>query len=277
MGSSVVAARKDFRATAVFAPHLHTDARGHVTVTVKMPESLTRFRVVALATAKTYWFGKGEGTVITQRSINARTQAPRFLAQGDRFELPVVVQNLAKTTRTISVAARAANLAGGGLGKRVTIPAGQRAEVRFPFATAARGKAVIQTIVVAGDATDASNVTVPVYEPATTESFATYGVVDSADAPTYEQLKVPADIFADVGGFETEVSSTQLQTLTDAFYYLNAYPYECAEQRSSRMLGTCRDDWGPNGKRSTSSRHSPRPVGQRRSSSPTSTRSTSRS
>jgi len=236
MGSSVVAARKDFRATAVFSPHLHTDAHGHASVTVKMPESLTRFRVVALATAQTYWFGKGEGTVITQRSINARTQAPRFLAQGDRFELPIVVQNLAKTTREISVAARGANLVGGGVGKRVTIPAGQRAEVRFPFATAARGKAVIQTIVVAGAETDASNVSVPVYEPATTESFATYGVVDNAEV--YEQLKVPADIFADVGGFETEVSSTQMQTLTDAFGYLNAYPFECAEQRSSRMLGT---------------------------------------
>jgi uncharacterized protein YfaS (alpha-2-macroglobulin family) len=235
VGSTVVAARKDFRATAIFAPHLHTDARGHVTVSVKMPESLTRFRVVALATAQSYWFGKGEGTVLTQRSVNARTQAPRFLAQGDRFDLPVVVQNLDKTARTISVAVRAANLAGGG-GKRVTVPAGQRAEVRFPFATAARGKAVIQTIVVAGDSTDASNVTVPVYAPATTETFATYGVVD--DAPAYEQLKVPSEIFADVGGFETEVSSTQLQALTDAFGYLNAYPFECAEQRSSRMLGT---------------------------------------
>ncbi|HET9988391.1 MAG TPA: alpha-2-macroglobulin family protein, partial [Kofleriaceae bacterium] len=236
MGSTVVAARKDFRATAVFAPHVHTDAHGHATVTVKMPESLTRFRVVALATAQTYFFGKAEDSIVTQRAVNARTQAPRFLAQGDRFELPVVVQNLDRTTRTVSVAVRAANLTGGGLGKRVTIPAGQRAEVRFPFATAARGKSVIQTIVVAGDQADASNVTVPVYEPATTESFATYGVVD--DAPVYEQLKVPADIFADVGGFETEVSSTQLQALTDAFGYLNAYPWECAEQRSSRMLGT---------------------------------------
>ena len=76
----------------------------------------------------------------------------------------------------------------------------------------------------------------PVYEPATTESFATYGIVD--DAPAYEQLKVPADVFVDVGGVETELSSTQMQALTDAYGYLQAYPYECAEQRSSRMLGT---------------------------------------
>ena len=235
MGTSVVTARKDFRATAVFAPKLHTDARGHVSVTVKMPESMTRFRVVALATAETYFFGKGEGTIVTQRKVNARTQAPRFLSQGDRFELPVVVQNLDRTPRTIDVAVRAANLSGGG-GKRVVVPAGQRAEVRFPLATVARGKAVIQTIVQSGTFTDASNVEVPVYEPATTESFATYGIVDGP--PAYEQLKVPGEIFADVGGVETEVASTQLQGLTDAYGYLQQYPYECAEQRSSRMLAT---------------------------------------
>ncbi len=233
--STTVTARKDFRATALFAPRLHTDAKGHASVRVKMPESLTRFRVVALASAQTYFFGKGEGTIVTQRKVNARTQAPRFLAQGDRFELPVVVQNLDATARTIEVAVRAANLAGGG-GKRVVVPAGQRAEVRFPFSTLARGNAVIQTIVTSGTFTDASNVTVPVYVPATTETFATYGTVDTHAA--YEQLNVPGDIFPDVGGVETEVASTQLQTLTDAYWYLRGYPYECAEQRSSRMLAT---------------------------------------
>src|SRR5262249_30553785 len=35
-----------------------------------------------------------------------------------------------------------------------------------------------------------------------------------------------------------EVASTQMQSITDAYWYLYAYPYECAEQRSSRMLAT---------------------------------------
>ncbi|MFT3694967.1 MAG: alpha-2-macroglobulin family protein [Kofleriaceae bacterium] len=230
-----ISARQDFRATAIFAPLLHTDERGHVTAHVKMPESLTRFRIVALATAKTYWFGKGENSIITQRKVNVRTQAPRFATQGDAFEVPVIVQNLDTKPRTISVAMRAANLTGGG-GKRVTVPGGQRAEVRLPFATMARGKATIQTVMSSGEAADSTNVTIPVYEPATTETFATYGIVD--DKPAREQLKVPGDVFVDVGGIETEVASTQMQNLTDAFGYLQAYPYECAEQRSSRMLAT---------------------------------------
>ncbi|HEY5926433.1 MAG TPA: alpha-2-macroglobulin family protein [Kofleriaceae bacterium] len=235
--AAVVKARKDFRATAVFSPKLVTDARGKVRVTVKMPDSLTRFRVVALATSDTRYFGKAEGAIVTQRKVNARTVAPRFLTQGDAFSLPVVVQNLDQAPRTIDVAVRAANLQlAGAAGKRVTVPGGQRAEVRFDFKTLERGRVVIQTIAVAGSFADASNVELPVYEPATTESFATYGTVD--DKPQFEQLKVPADIFADVGGVEAETASTQLQSLTDAYWYLYAYPFECAEQRSSRMLAT---------------------------------------
>ena len=93
--SAIVKARKDFRANAVFSPRLDAPTRnGKVALTVKMPDSLTRFRVVALATASTRYFGKAESTIVTQRKVNARTVAPRFLTQGDTFSLPVVVQNL---------------------------------------------------------------------------------------------------------------------------------------------------------------------------------------
>ncbi|MCW5809126.1 MAG: hypothetical protein KIT31_42625, partial [Deltaproteobacteria bacterium] len=244
---ATVEARKDFRPNAVFAPRLVTDARGRVSATVKMPDNLTRYRIVAFAAANVRHFGVAEGAIVVQRKLNARTVAPRFLSQGDRFSLPVIVQNLDAAPRTVDVAVRAANLvAAGPQGARITIPGGQRGEVRFDFATAARGKAAIQTIVrfasssapgvTAGELTDASTVTLPVYAPATTESFATYGTVE--DKPAFEQLAVPGDVFPDVGGFEVELASTQLQALTDAYWYLQDYPFECAEQRSARMLAT---------------------------------------
>ncbi len=236
-GMGIIESRKDFRANAAFSPHLHTDATGHATLTVKMPDSLTRFRIVALATAATRWFGKAENTLITQRKVNARTVAPRFLNQGDQFSLPIVVQNLDSVRRTVDVAVRAVNLASvGAAGKRVSIDAGQRAEVRFDFRTEARGKAAVQTVATSGDFADASTIQLPVNAPATTEAFATYGIID--DAAQTEQLAVPSDVFPEVGGVEIEVASTQLQTLTDAFEYLYEYPFECAEQRSARMLAT---------------------------------------
>ncbi len=233
----VVQSRKDFRANAVFSPRLKTNAEGKVSLTVKMPDNLTRYRIVALATAQTHLFGKAENTIVTQRKLNARIVAPRFLTQGDTFSVPIVVQNLAREQRTIDVAVRAANFVTTGVtGQRVVLPGGQRAELRFDLATQARGTGVIQAIAASGEFADASNLQIPVYEPATTESFATYGTVD--DKPQFEQLLIPNNIFTDVGGVEVEMASTQLQSLTDAYWYLYAYPYECAEQRSGRMLAT---------------------------------------
>jgi alpha-2-macroglobulin len=43
-------------------------------------------------------------------------------------------------------------------------------------------------------------------------------------------------VVTEFGGLEVTTSSTQLQALTDAFLYLVTYPFECAEQRSSRVL-----------------------------------------
>ena len=234
--ASVTPTRRDFRATAVWSPKLSTDANGRAMVTVTMPDSLTRFRIVALATATTRNFGKAESTIATQRRLNVRATAPRFLSVGDRFSLPVVVQNLDRTPRTIDVGVRAANLISSGpAGKRVTVPAGQRAELRFEFRAQARGRATIQTVAQSGELFDASQIELPIYVPATTESFATYGVVDG-DQPAFEQLAVPSNLVPDVGGIETDLFASQISSLLDAFYYVQEYPFECAEQRSSRVL-----------------------------------------
>lgn len=233
----VVVSRKDFRPNAVFSPKLHTDARGVARLTVKLPDNLTRWRVVAIASDGAYHFGLAEGTLIAQAKLNARMVVPRFLSQGDAFALPVVVQNLSEQPKTIDVAVRAANLASrGAMAKRVTVPGGQRAELRFGFATEKRGRAALQVVAISGNDADGSTQEVQVYAPATTESFATYGTVDNGAA--FEQLAVPKELYPEVGGMEVELASTQLQSLTDAYWYLYAYPYECAEQRSSRMLAT---------------------------------------
>ncbi|HPH68274.1 MAG TPA: alpha-2-macroglobulin family protein, partial [Kofleriaceae bacterium] len=237
IGGGIVAARSDFRANALFAPTLKTDANGVVRTTVKMPENLTRFRIVALASSETGYFGKGENAITVQRPLNIRAVAPRFLVQGDRVAVPFVVQNLTDNAATINVAAHAANLKNSGArGKRITIAAGERAEVRLDFATAAQGNATISAIAQAGTDADAVTVTLPVYAPATTEAFAVYGTTDAA--PQFERLAVPKDIFQDVGGLDVSMAATEMQSLVDGFYYLYRYPFECAEQRSARMLAT---------------------------------------
>jgi uncharacterized protein YfaS (alpha-2-macroglobulin family) len=228
--------RENFNALAVFAPSLPTDAQGRAEVKVKVPDNLTRYRVMAVSVAGGKQFGSGESSITARQPLMVRPSAPRFLNFGDRFELPVVVQNQTDKPVEAEVAVRATNAElTEGQGRRVTVPANDRVEVRFPTSASKAGTARFQIGAVSGRFADAAQIELPVWTPATTEAFATYGELDASGA-IVQPVKAPPDVFKQFGGLEVQTSSTQLQALTDAVLYLVAYPFECSEQLSSRVL-----------------------------------------
>ena len=234
-GSDSVTVRSDFNPLAVFAPALMTDARGHARMEVKLPDNLTRYRVTAVAVAGGKQFGVGESAITARLPLMVRPSAPRFLNYGDRFELPAIVQNQTENPMKIKVAVKASNselTRSHGLG--ITVPANERVEVRFPVATSLAGTARFQLVAQSGKWSDAAEISLPVWTPATTEAFATYGQVD--EGMVVQQVQAPSNVFTQFGGLDIETSSTQLQALTDALLYLASYPFECAEQLSSRII-----------------------------------------
>jgi uncharacterized protein YfaS (alpha-2-macroglobulin family) len=231
-----IALRSDFAALALFAPRVRTDASGHARVPVKLPDNLTRYRVMAVASAGDRMFGANESTITARLPLMVRPSAPRFLNFGDRFELPVVIQNQTDAPVDVGVVVRATNaVIQSPDAKRVKIPANDRVEVRFDAATSKPGTARFQIGVASGGFSDASQIELPVYTPATTEAFATYGELD-ADGAIAQAVKMPAGVFPQFGGLEITTSSTQLQALTDAVVYLVKYPFECNEQIASRVI-----------------------------------------
>jgi len=234
-GPGMIQMREHFNALAVFAPAVQTDAIGRASVEVKLPDTLTRYRVMAVAVAGGKQFGGCESTITARLPLMVRPSAPRFLNFGDSFELPIVVQNQTGSPMDVDVAVRASNA---GLtepaGRRLTVRANDRVEVRFPVSTARAGTARFQIAGVSGRWTDAAEIELPVWTPATTEAFATYGEIDNGAIA--QPVKAPSDAIKQFGGLEITTSSTEFQALTDAVLYLVAYPFECAEQLSSRIL-----------------------------------------
>ncbi|MFN8001898.1 MAG: alpha-2-macroglobulin family protein [Acidobacteriota bacterium] len=133
--------RKDFNALAFFAASVPTDARGRATVSLKLPDNLTRYRVMAVAAMGENQFGTTESTITARLPLMVRPSAPRFLNFGDRFALPVVVQNQTDKPLTVNVAVRASNALFVGAttndashtsaGRRVTVPANDRVRNSF--------------------------------------------------------------------------------------------------------------------------------------------------
>ncbi|MGH9947190.1 MAG: alpha-2-macroglobulin family protein, partial [Pyrinomonadaceae bacterium] len=255
--------RENFNALAVFAPSVKTDSNGRATVDVKLPDNLTRYRITAVSVDAGKRFGKTESNITAKQPLMVRPSAPRFMNFGDKIDLPVVVQNQTDKDMAVDVAIRATNASIGvssphvskgsannessdgnqespkggtpNAGKRVLVKANSREEVRFPVSTVSAGTARFQIAVNSGSYSDAAEISLPVWTPATTEAFATYGTTDQNGA-IIQPVQAPGDVYSQFGGLEVTTSSTQLQELTDAFMYLTNYPYACSEQIASRMI-----------------------------------------
>lgn len=229
--------RKNFDALAIFKGRLATDSKGLTKLKVKLPDSLTRYRVMAVAVEGDQRFGSSDQVLTARLPVQVRPSLPRFLNFGDKASLPVVVQNQTDKPLTVKVIGEAEGVEWiGAAGKQVEVPAKDRVEVRFQAQADQVGKAQFRFGVVAGPHSDASTKTLPVYTPASGEAFATYGSIAKNEAIN-QPVRRPGEVWTQFGGLQVSMSSTALSELTDAFLYLYAYQFECAEQRSSRMLG----------------------------------------
>jgi len=229
-----VTLRQNFSPLATFESTVTLDSKGEATVSFTLPDNLTRYRLMAVAHTEQQ-FGAGDARIDVGLPLMVRPSLPRFLNLGDRAELPVVVQNTTDQAMTVELALRASNLTlSGAPGRRLTIPANDRREIRFSAEPTQVGEARVQVIVRSGERQDAAEVAVPVQRPATDEAFAQYGSLTEGNK--FLQVDVPDNVYPDFGGLSLTTSSTQFQSLQDAFLYLYDYPYGCAEQLASRLM-----------------------------------------
>jgi len=228
--------RKNFAPLALFVPSAITDANGRASIAVRLPDNLTRYRVMLVAVAGQTQFGSAESTITAALPVTVRPSAPAFLNFGDTLQLPVLVQNQTGAARTTDVVIQTANLkVTGPAGKRVAVPAHGRVEVRFGVSAEQAGTAKFRVAAVSGDDADAAAVDLPVYTPATTESFATYGIVAGGQT-TRQPVTAPTGVISQFGGLQIGTSSTALQQLTDAVGYLADYPYDSSDGLAGQVI-----------------------------------------
>jgi hypothetical protein len=178
-GGAPIELRTNFDALAVYAPSETTGADGTVTVDVavaRQPHPLP---------------GDG-GRGRRRRPLRQGRVDDHGAAAADGATVGATVLELRRPVRASGRAAEPDRRAARGRrrradrqpgphrpgGKRVTVPANDRVEVRFGATTDEVGTARFRVAAVSGERADATSGAMPVYTPATSEAFATYGVVD---------------------------------------------------------------------------------------------------
>ena len=77
--------RRNFAETAFFFPALRTDENGDVILKFTVPESLTAWKLMALAYTKDLKTGQLEKEIVTRKDLMVMTNAPRFFREDDRM------------------------------------------------------------------------------------------------------------------------------------------------------------------------------------------------
>jgi alpha-2-macroglobulin len=234
------AIRKDFRVLAFWLGSVSTDEYGRGSVDVKLPESLTTYRIMAVAADRSSRFGSGDSEVRINKPLTLKPTFPRFLALGDKAHFGAVVTSQLKTAGAATVTIKSLDPDvlefTGGAEQTLQVGAGGSVEARFDATGKRIGRARVRMTVKIGDETDAFEDAIPVELLVSAETVAAYGEATADRSSATETLTIPAGVVPGFGGLHFELSSTAMVGLGEGARYLVEYPYGCAEQRGSRAL-----------------------------------------
>lgn len=232
--------RQDFRVLAFWLGSVVTDGRGHASVDVKLPESLTTYRIMAVAGDSGSRFGSADSEIRINKPVTLKPAFPRFLAVGDKASFGAVITNQLKTggAATVSIESLDPEIMrfASSEPQTVDIPAGGSVELRFDAAGRTAGRARVKMTVKLANESDAFQDAIPVEVLVSPETVSAAGEATDAASTAEEKLKLPADVVQSFGGLHVDLASTALVGLSEGARYLVEYPYGCAEQRGSRAL-----------------------------------------
>jgi len=220
--------RSRFQTTAFFLGSVVTDAQGNATVTVKLPDNLTTFRVMAVAVTAGDRYGKGQSSMLVTRPLLARQALPRFVRPGDDFTAGAVINRRDGTAANVNVTAAATGVTmRGDATRNATLAAGRGAEVRFPFRASRGDSATFRFDVTGGRDADAVRVSLPVRPDYHPRAHTIAGVV--RDTATVE-LALPTGIDPERSRLSLNLGTSPLATIRGIQQQLHVYPYYCTEQ-----------------------------------------------
>ncbi len=229
--------RTDFPDTAYWNPEIKTNEQGTATVSIQLPDSLTTWRMGAMATSKESAFGSAVSEVVVGRDVLIRPFIPRFVAVGDEPMLGGIITNTSGSDQVFAVTIEGNGLSIlEGVTKQVRVADGEQAKVMWKTRALSTKTATVTLRVADGQGVvkDAVAMPMPVVSYFTPETVATAGEVKGGNAK--EAIALPTDIDPAMGSARIMMSPSLGASGLGGLSYLLSYPYDCVEQITSKFI-----------------------------------------
>jgi alpha-2-macroglobulin len=237
-GGGRSAGRELFETLLLWKGKVVLDANGEAHVDVPLNDSLTSFRIVAVANSGAGLFGTGATDIRTTQDLMVVAGLPPQVREGDRLRAGFTVRNA--TEHRLAVRLDAAVAADAGKAQAlphqdVTLAPGEAREIGWDYTVPVGVSKLQWDVAAAGDgAGDRMRVTQQVSAAVPVRTLqATLVQVDGTQTTPVER---PADALPGRGGIRTTLQARLGGELPGVHDYMAAYPYTCFEQRTSRAV-----------------------------------------
>ena len=220
------------------------DANGDAAVTVPINDSLTAFRIVAVASADADLFGTGRTEVRSSQDLILLSGLPALIREGDRFRAGFTLRNT--TDGDVSVQLEG-SMAGKPLSaQKLSLAAGQAQEVGWDV-QAPVGVPEVQWDVAArvlsgaaaseaGSAASMDKLRVRQKVVPAVPVRTLQATLLQLDRPQSMRTSLPEGALPGRGGLQAAFSARLGGDLPGVREYMAAYPYTCFEQETSRSI-----------------------------------------
>ncbi|MGB8166302.1 MAG: MG2 domain-containing protein [Chthoniobacteraceae bacterium] len=233
--------RKNFVTCALWNANLRTDENGKAAATFTAPDSLTRYRVIAVVQTKQDAFGAGESAFEVNKPVMLEPALPRFANIGDKLALRAVLHNLTDIGGEVEVQLALDETATGqNLTRRLELPAHGSLAVDFPveFKTIGDAKWKWTARFTGGDGKtafrDAVQTTLKVGWPVAELREVKLKRVEAAETDLLKDAD-PA-VLEGNGVVRVSLGNSRIIELRETLNQLLHYPYGCVEQTTSSTL-----------------------------------------
>ncbi len=245
-GGGRSSSRELFDTLLLWKAQVPLDDAGNAVVDIPLNDSLTSFRIVAIASSGAGLFGTGEASIRSTQDLMLLSGLPPLVREGDRFRATFTVRNAAQRPLDIALTART-TAAGAALPalepRNVALAPGEAKEMNWEVAVPA-GVTSLQWQVDAAErsastpaaaAHDALKLTQRV-APAVPER--TYqATILQLTQPESIVVQRPVDAIPERGGLNVQMQGKLAGELPGVRDYLLQYPYSCFEQQASIAIG----------------------------------------
>ncbi len=213
------------------------DERGEASVSIPLNDSLTAFRIVAVALAGPDLFGSGGADIRTTQDLMALSGLPPLVREGDRFDATFTLRNTTGRPMEAKAVLAVEGLRDKPAPQVVKIPAGSALDVVWPLSVPAGARSLHYELEVresGGTSTDRLKIRQRVVEAVPVRVF--QGTLEQLRPEVRVPVEKPADALAGRGGLEVGLRPRLGEGLQGVRDYMDRYPYTCLEQRVSRAV-----------------------------------------